>query len=368
MKVYISWKSGFFLLALTVMALICLIMMPQMTSAAETSASMRQEAETSNRPTVYLTFDDGPSKLTPKVLDILKEHDVKATFFVLGELASAREETIRRIAAEGHALGNHTYDHKYQHLYKSFDGFLRQVQATDEVLKRITGNSVRLLRAPGGTSGNFDELYFHYLREAGFSIHDWNVDSGDSKRRGVPAKEIVGNVKRSKLGGDLVVLLHDGAGHEETVKALPEIIAFFQAKGYRFEALSEQVKPVTFRVGKLKWDRSKAELQDAELLAAVQQLKRDSTAPATVSGRWVALRDWADGKGAVTWDNTKKTAGLVLSGGVLQFNVSAKTSVWTGAGSMTEAKLSFKLENNKVYVLETEAEALYAMVRATESV
>lgn len=204
--------------------------------------------------------------------------------------------------------------------------------------------------------------------EAGFSIHDWNVDSGDSKRRGVPAKEIIGNIKRSKISRDLVVLVHDGAGHEETVKALPEIIRYYQAKGYRFEALSEQVTPVTFHVGKVKWDRTKTDAEDPALFAAVRKMKRESMEPGEALGRWIALRDWAGGKGSVAWDNESKTAELILAGGVLQFHVGSNTSNWSGTGEMATAKLSFKLENNKVYVLETEAEAIYAMVRPTETV
>lgn len=145
MRDYLAWKAGFALLTFTFLFFVCLMLMPGEVGAIERSDTVQDDS--SRQPIVYFTFDDGPSKLTPKVLDILKEHDVKATFFVLGEQAEAREDTVRRVAAEGHALGNHTFDHKYRKLYNSFEQFFSQVKATDEVLKRITGKSVRLLRA-----------------------------------------------------------------------------------------------------------------------------------------------------------------------------------------------------------------------------
>ncbi|WP_199620279.1 polysaccharide deacetylase family protein [Paenibacillus alkalitolerans] len=337
------------------------------------------------RPTVYLTFDDGPSKLTPQVLDILKEHDVKATFFVLGELAEAREETVRRIAGEGHALGNHTYDHEYENLYSSFLHFWEQVRKTDETLTRIAGQRVRLLRAPGGTYTNFDSHYFSYLQEAGYIIHDWTLDSGDSKRRGVPAGEIVRNVKRARLSHEVNLLMHDGSGHKGTVEALPEIIRYFKGKGYSFEVLTEKVKPVTFRVGKLKWNRSMTERQHEQVLAAIHEASREShpmlaarpetdvSRPVQVLGKtedpereWVALRDWASGKGTVTWDPVSKTAALAMGGTMLEFSPNAGKAVRLGTvAEQSAVDVSFRFENNRLYLLKSEAEAMLAQAYQT---
>ena len=140
---------------------------------------------------------------------------------------------------------------------------------TSGILERITGERVALLRAPGGTAENFDAFYYFYLTIAGYKLHDWNVDSGDSRRKGVPASEIVANVKKAPLKHEMNVLLHDGAGHEETVKALPEIIEYFLERGYRFAALSEEVKPVVFQTKKSKWTRRTDEKEHARLLALV---------------------------------------------------------------------------------------------------
>ncbi|MFC3772771.1 polysaccharide deacetylase family protein [Paenibacillus sp. GCM10012303] len=223
-------------------------------------AGQRQAAEreyaTPERPTVYLTFDDGPSAHTPEVLNILQQEQVSATFFVLGESAKARPELVKRIVQDGHAIGNHTYNHVYADLYGSFGTFWDQVRQTDAVLEERAGVSTRLLRAPGGTSMNFDAAYFYVLEQAGYHIFDWNVDSGDSRRKGVPASEIVANSTNVTLRHEMTVLLHDGSGHAETVKALPAIIRYYKEQGYSFASLSPEVKPVQFAVSKPKWNRS----------------------------------------------------------------------------------------------------------------
>ncbi|MNO17698.1 Peptidoglycan-N-acetylglucosamine deacetylase [compost metagenome] len=221
--------------------------------AALASAKPKKKVETSQEAkkktqgkTVYLTFDDGPSPHTDQVLEILRQEKVTGTFFVLGQQAKRYPEVIRRIVDAGHALGNHTYNHDYDALYDSFGHFWKQVKATEEVLREITGTRTPLVRAPGGTYGHFDKTYFSLLEQGGYKVFDWNVDSGDSKRKGVPADEIVSNVKNEKPQDQVIVLMHDGGGHEETVKALPEIIHYYKKLGYEFSTLSAEQKPVQF--------------------------------------------------------------------------------------------------------------------------
>jgi len=222
-------------------------------------------------PTVYLTFDDGPSHLTPQVLDILKKENVKATFFALGSQAEARPEILRRIVEEGHSLGNHTYNHKYDELYSSFANFWDQLKKTDDAFYRIAGVRTNLVRAPGGTYGKFDAFYFYYLDRAGYRVHDWNLDSGDSRYVGVPAKDIIAAVKKGPFPHELNVLLHDGTGHAESVKALPEIIRFLKEKGYEFAPITDQVKPIMFTLGQGKYHRHLDRTQFVSTLNLVSQ-------------------------------------------------------------------------------------------------
>lgn len=257
-------------------AVMCAAAMLSLERAAHAAAE-DGEARVNRDKIVYLTFDDGPSRHTPEVLDILKEEGIPATFFVLGQSALAQEDMIRRIVDEGHALGNHTYDHDYEKLYPRFIHFWDQIQQTEEVLAHIVGIRPSLVRAPGGTYKKFDAHYFRYMEEAGYQVHDWNVDSGDSKRKGVPARDIVANVKNAPLRDVMNVLLHDGAGHAESVLALPEIIAYFKEQGYRFAPLTEDVEPIQFRIADELKERSMA-LEDHEAI-----MKRIGARTASIS-------------------------------------------------------------------------------------
>lgn len=198
--------------------------------------------------TVYLTFDDGPSSVTPKVLDILRRAGVKATFFVLGEGAESHPELINQIWEQGHAIGNHTYNHNYKDLYSGFTRFWSQIKQTEDIVRQITGVRPRLVRAPGGTAGHFDDTYFTLMKQAGYTVTDWTADSGDSKRKGVPAAEIVKESVSDLRSPAVVLLLHDGAGHAESAKALPEIIERYKAAGYVFKTLDAGEPPVQFKV------------------------------------------------------------------------------------------------------------------------
>lgn len=205
-------------------------------------------AEPKQKRVVYLTFDDGPSAVTPQVLSILKQQGVKATFFMLGQQAAGRPELVKAVYEQGHAIGNHTYNHNYHDLYSGFTEFWRQIKQTEETVREITGNRPQLVRAPGGTFDHFDRTYFGLLKQAGYTVMDWTLDSGDSRRRGVPAAEILRNSTADLTSPSVVLLLHDGSGHEQSAKALPVVIERYKAAGYEFGILDAKSSPVQFRV------------------------------------------------------------------------------------------------------------------------
>jgi len=218
-------------------------------SSASGSGDPIKEDKNTQDKVVYLSFDDGPGNHTREVLDILRKEQVLATFFVLGEQAERYPELIRELVEDGHALGNHTFNHQYKQLYSDFKVFWKQIKQTEEVLERITGFRPNLVRAPGGTYGHFDQSYFDLLQLGGYTVMDWNVDSGDSKRKGVPAKEILKNSTKVPAGTrSVIVLMHDGGAHAETVKALPGIIKYYRDHGYRFDIIKSSDQPVQFRV------------------------------------------------------------------------------------------------------------------------
>jgi peptidoglycan/xylan/chitin deacetylase (PgdA/CDA1 family) len=148
----------------------------------------------------------------------------------------------------------------------------------------LAGFYPRLIRAPGGTSTNFDAFYFYYLEQAGYIVMDWNVDSGDSTRRNVPASEIIQNVKKAPLRHEMNVLIHDGGGHYASVQALKEIIRYFKNNGYTFAPLTSEVKPMQFPVVATKWKRNVS-------FARFQELDTDARAYASVFSSTHTLSD-----------------------------------------------------------------------------
>lgn len=193
---------------------------------------------------VYLTFDDGPDqKNTPTVLDLLKENDIHATFFVLGKNAERYPEVIRRIQAEGHAIGNHSYDHDYKKLYASPAAYLGEMQKTDDILYAILGMRPFITRAPGGTTGHFNKNFYAALKENGYREYGWNISTADAAPNHPVAQDFIDNVlsqiaARPALASHTIVLMHSSENHEETVKALPSIIKIFKDRGYHFGVIT----------------------------------------------------------------------------------------------------------------------------------
>ena len=146
-----------------------------------------------NTKVVYLTFDDGPDpENTPKILDILKENKIKGTFFVIGSEVEKHPEILQRIFQEGHAIGNHTYNHVYKDLYHSPSAYTQQLHRTDRIIKSFIGVRPRISRAPGGSSGSFNKNYWDKLKTEGYIEVGWNVSSGDASR--AKAEQITHNI------------------------------------------------------------------------------------------------------------------------------------------------------------------------------
>ena len=190
---------------------------------------------------VYLTFDDGPDlNNTPAVLAILAQNGIKATFFVVGAKIEAQPELLRSIYQAGHAIGNHSYNHDYRQLYRNSAAYLNQLQKTEEIMQQILGVRTLISRAPGGSAGNFSKQYWEALCSVGYREVGWNISSCDASS--AKAAELVENIKwQMEIKGNpcqAVVLMHDGAGHRETVLALPGIIQYYQQQGFKFSVIN----------------------------------------------------------------------------------------------------------------------------------
>ena len=186
---------------------------------------------------VYLTFDDGPDdKVTPQILDILKAENVKATFYVCGNMVETYPNVLKRIFNEGHAIGNHSYNHRYDQLYASPWSFMEQIIQTDNAIKNVIGVRPFIIRAPGGV-GMFKGDYWSMIEDCGYVEHDWNALTEDATPSKPNASTQINNVLKY-LGDNpprsVIILMHSNSDKTETVKALPEIIHFLRDWGYKF--------------------------------------------------------------------------------------------------------------------------------------
>ncbi len=187
---------------------------------------------------IYLTFDDGPSAHTARLLDVLDKYNVKATFFVVGYKDLTM---VSQIAARGHAIGNHSYSHNYGKLYASQDAFFAELNACGDKLESILGYRPNLLRFPGGSSNSVSDIAMSQLTQAveaaGYYYFDWNVDSRDAGGA-TSADEVFYNVcSQVAPRSCAVVLQHDIKGF--SVDAVERIIIWGLENGYTFAALSE---------------------------------------------------------------------------------------------------------------------------------
>ena len=215
--------------------------------AADAAAvSSPQSPVPSGEKVCYLTFDDGPSKNTPLILDILKNYNAKATFFVIN---SADIGYIQRIHDEGHTVGLHTASHNYAQLYSSTDAYFNDLQQISDKVESIIGIRPTVMRFPGGSSNKVSAKYCKgimtqlvtLVQEKGYSYFDWNISSGDADSTTPSYTYIRNNVlNNARNKNSICVLMHDAAAKTTTVQALPEIIEGLTNMGYRLEALTPE--------------------------------------------------------------------------------------------------------------------------------
>ncbi|MCR5475287.1 MAG: polysaccharide deacetylase [Lachnospiraceae bacterium] len=185
---------------------------------------------------VYLTFDDGPSVNTEKILDILDSYGVKGNFFMVGTDNPDLQKMYKRIVDEGHVLCMHSYSHKYNEIYSSVDAFTRDLDQIYSLMYEVTGTRPRYYRFPGGSSNSVSRLpmkdFIKVLDERGIRYFDWNVVAGDATNPMLPADQIIENsLCDLNEYEEAMILFHDLSNKTSTVEALPAIIEAIQASG-----------------------------------------------------------------------------------------------------------------------------------------
>lgn len=203
-----------------------------------------------NRKVVYLTFDDGPSpNNTKKIIDILNEEDVKATFFLIGEEVENRPYIVRKLVQSGMTVLPHSYNHKTNYIYKSASNYISDYDKCKTVIEHATrGPILNYMRMPCGSYTPSCNKWvmrdiIEELKGRGISYIDWNVSTDDSLGKNVPVETLRSKFLKSAQEKDfLVVLMHDSYYCGTTVKFLPEMIKYFKDNGFEFKSINDMSK------------------------------------------------------------------------------------------------------------------------------
>lgn len=222
--------------SVTLLCILALLLaaLPHPVRAAELFDGYTLALKSIENDTCALTFDDGPGPYTARLLDILRDRNIKATFFLQGVNVALRPQIVRRIAAEGHEIGNHTYTHaSLRHM--PIEQQREEVRRTSAAIQEL-GGTVRFLRTP---YGRYDKNTLAVAAEEGLAVIMWSVDSRDWQRGGGSTQLAVPGLAKGKTRG--VFLFHDT--HSYTVDRMPATIERLQATGCRFVTMSEFLSP-----------------------------------------------------------------------------------------------------------------------------
>ena len=199
---------------------------------------------------VYLTFDDGPSQNTKDILDVLKQNNIKATFFVLGNQVEVFPETTNRIYKEGHFIANHGYSHKYSNIYESPEQVLNEFNQCNKIVAdtiKVPEYNSHLFRFPGGfNGGKYAEIKkqaAELLEQNNILYVDWNSLTGDSEQVNPTEEYLMNNLQNTTQSkNSLVLLMHDSQAKRVTVDFLPKVIEYLKQQGYEFDNFYSVIK------------------------------------------------------------------------------------------------------------------------------
>lgn len=246
-------KSVFFAIITLIIFILSLTSESKLTIAESIAGSLNptqaKRDDGSAEKIIYLTFDDGPSyKVTDKLLAILKEKDVKATFFVVGQEIKGREDILKRIAESGNAIGLHTYSHNYKKIYKNNDAFLDEINRTRELVRDITGVDSTIIRFPWGSRNHLNKELLKSLHENDYKIYDWTTSIED----GVNPKMSPYNLYRRSISekDTVILLMHCNYNNKNTCVALSDIIDYYKKQNYEFRCITPDTPELYFTIKK----------------------------------------------------------------------------------------------------------------------
>lgn len=194
-----------------------------------------------NDKVAYITFDDGPSKYTSQIINILEKNNVKGTFFMVNDNMIVFKDVVKRMNSEGHGTGFHGVTHDIKELYKSEDSAIEEFKTCNRTFYNITGQTSRLVRIPFGSKPYMVESIYKKFIDEGFLVWDWTIDTEDWKSS---EDQIVSNILYyAREKDDIVILLHE---NQRTVDCLDNIITILKERGYEIKPITEDLKPKNF--------------------------------------------------------------------------------------------------------------------------
>ena len=205
----------------------------------------KQSAEhiySSDKKRAFLTFDDGPSDVTPIILDTLKQENIKATFFVLGQRVEQKPDMVKRMYDEGHFIANHGYSHVYDSIYSSKEAVLDEFNKCNTAVQNAIGDNEynsHLFRFPGGSiGGKYSELKLQakdLLKQNGIESVDWNALNGDAETNDLTPEFELERLQCTVQGkNSVVILMHDSPLKKVTAESLSQLIGYLRNEGYEF--------------------------------------------------------------------------------------------------------------------------------------
>lgn len=204
---------------------------------------LKEKAKKNDSKIAYLTFDDGPSKkTTPLVLDTLKKHGIKATFFVVGTSVEENPDILKEIYDQGHQIGNHSYSHSYGYIYANVDNFMKDMYKAEELIKSVVGDEFdsKIMRFPGGSFEAKKDPMKNAVLNAGYNYIDWNALNGDAEGVSISEENLVNRLKETVAGKKkIVILMHDTDQKITTARSLDDSIKFLLDEGYEFQILDK---------------------------------------------------------------------------------------------------------------------------------
>ena len=217
---------------------------------AEENELIQIIADANQKKHCYLTFDDGPSSLTPQVLDVLRKYNVKATFFMSGALVQKNPDIARRVYEEGHLIANKIANEDYDSLYADVDSFMTKLEESEKYIKTVLNSDdslFKLVRLPGGSpeyssDNTYDDIKKDIIKELAdnnYYFCDWNTTNGDDNGSKTE-KQLVTLFKQYSTGyNNLISLMHDSSSKKNSLASLDDIIEYLTSEGYTFHRLDD---------------------------------------------------------------------------------------------------------------------------------